>query len=53
VYCYFFIVETRGLSLEETAALFDGAEAERHIAGAGMAHVERRNDDIEDKVATP
>lgn len=27
VYLYFFVTETRGLSLEETAALFDGAEA--------------------------
>lgn len=27
VFCYVFIVETRGRSLEETAALFDGEEA--------------------------
>lgn len=26
VFCYFFIVETKGLSLEETAVLFDGEE---------------------------
>jgi hypothetical protein len=34
VYCYLFIVETKGLSLEETAALFDGEEAEDAITGA-------------------
>jgi hypothetical protein len=26
VYLYFFLVETKGLSLEETAALFDGED---------------------------
>lgn len=26
VYCWIFVIETKGLSLEETAALFDGTE---------------------------
>jgi hypothetical protein len=32
-YCYFFIVETKNRTLEETAALFDGDEAEAQIVG--------------------
>lgn len=35
VYCYLFIIETKGLSLEETAALFDGEDATTHIAAQG------------------
>ena len=40
VYCYLFIIETKGRSLEETAALFDGEEALEQIAkgGHGDAH---------------
>ncbi|KAI0061817.1 hexose transporter [Artomyces pyxidatus] len=33
-YCYVFIVETKGLSLEETAALFDGEEVVAQQAAA-------------------
>ena len=44
-FCYFFIVETRGLSLEETAALFDGDEASRAMQAAH----EVRHDDVDDK----
>ena len=37
-FVYLFIVETKGLSLEETAALFDGGDAAGRIAGlAGHA----------------
>ncbi|KAK7041447.1 hypothetical protein VNI00_009313 [Paramarasmius palmivorus] len=36
-YCYLFVIETKGLTLEETAALFDGEEATGHVAGAGHA----------------
>lgn len=32
VYCYLFVVETKGLSLEETSALFDGEDATENIA---------------------
>lgn len=35
VYLYLFIIETKGLSLEETAALFDGEDATAHIAAQG------------------
>ncbi|EJC97746.1 hexose transporter [Fomitiporia mediterranea MF3/22] len=34
VFCYFYVVETKGRSLEETAALFDGEEAVDQVAGA-------------------
>ncbi|TFK38070.1 hexose transporter [Crucibulum laeve] len=34
VYVYFFIVETKNRTLEETAALFDGEDAVQHVAGA-------------------
>ncbi|KAI0767883.1 hypothetical protein BC629DRAFT_1596147 [Irpex lacteus] len=47
VFCYFFIVETRGLSLEETAALFDGEEATRAVT---TAH-EIRHDEVDDKTS--
>ena len=46
VFCYFFIVETRGLSLEETAALFDGEEASNALNNA--AH-DIRTDDLADE----
>lgn len=32
VYCYLFVIETKGLSLEETSALFDGDDAAEKIA---------------------
>ncbi|EIN08295.1 general substrate transporter [Punctularia strigosozonata HHB-11173 SS5] len=32
-FCYFFIVETKNRTLEETAALFDGDQAAAHIVG--------------------
>ena len=47
VFCYLYIIETKGLTLEETAALFDGEEAlERieHDANAQIA-LEVREDD--------
>ncbi|KZV62742.1 hexose transporter [Peniophora sp. CONT] len=36
-YVYIFIVETKGLSLEETAALFDGKDSEIYNSGAHAA----------------
>jgi len=43
VFCYFFIIETKNLSLEETAALFDGEETvalvtEKAAQNAGLTH---------------
>uniref|UniRef100_A0A0W0G2B7 Major facilitator superfamily (MFS) profile domain-containing protein n=1 Tax=Moniliophthora roreri TaxID=221103 RepID=A0A0W0G2B7_MONRR len=35
LYVYLFVVETKGLTLEETAALFDGEEATERVAVAG------------------
>ena len=32
VYVYLFVIETKGLSLEETAALFDGEDARDQLA---------------------
>jgi hypothetical protein len=48
VFCYFFIVETKGLSLEETAALFDGEDATRAVHAAH----EVRHDDHDEKNST-
>ncbi|GJE85509.1 hexose transporter [Phanerochaete sordida] len=45
-FVYVFIVETKGLSLEETAALFDGEEATRAL---GNATHEIRVDDLHDE----
>ena len=36
MFCYVFIVETKGLSLEETAALFDGEDAVDQIHARGL-----------------
>jgi hypothetical protein len=36
-FCYTFIIETKGLSLEETAALFDGEEVVEQIQGRAHA----------------
>ncbi|KAJ7610384.1 general substrate transporter [Roridomyces roridus] len=43
VILYFFVIETKNRTLEETAAIFDGADAAEHIfdaaaAQAGLAH---------------
>ena len=47
VFCYFFIVETKGLSLEETAALFDGEDAQRAVTAAH----EVRHDEVDEKAS--
>ncbi|KAI0049195.1 hexose transporter [Auriscalpium vulgare] len=39
-YCYLFVVETRGLSLEETAALFDGEDVLQQRADHAMRHAQ-------------
>jgi hypothetical protein len=51
-FVYFFIVETKGRSLEETAALFDGEEAEAAIVGHG-AHATEVREDYEKEAYTP
>lgn len=38
-FCYFYIIETRGRTLEETAAMFDGEDATDHIANVGHQQV--------------
>jgi len=50
VFLYFFIVETKNRTLEETAALFDGDEALETIAGKALheVQVEDRKDIRED-----
>lgn len=32
-FCYFFVIETKNRTLEETAALFDGEDAVEQISG--------------------
>ncbi|KAI0035836.1 hexose transporter [Vararia minispora EC-137] len=56
VYCYLFIIETKGLSLEETAALFDGTGDRLVNASANAAHTpyslsDEKSDHASDKVA--
>ena len=46
VFLYFFIVETKGLSLEETAALFDGEDVRNAI---GHATMDVRHDELSDE----
>jgi hypothetical protein len=45
-FVYFFIIETKGRSLEETAALFDGEEAEAAIVTYG-AHAAEISEEYE------
>ncbi|KAI0031002.1 hexose transporter [Vararia minispora EC-137] len=55
-YCYIFIIETKGLSLEETAALFDGTGeqlAAQGLQAAGAVPPDsptEKTDDVVDKV---
>lgn len=37
VFCYFFIIETKNRTLEETAALFDGVDAAQLTAPRSVA----------------
>jgi len=54
VFLYFFIVETKNLSLEETAALFDGEAAQQNLAAAVHAHEIRHDDkDFDEKASDP
>jgi sugar porter (SP) family MFS transporter len=38
IFMYFFVIETKNRTLEETAAIFDGDEAAEQIAAAARAH---------------
>jgi len=49
VFLYFMIVETKGLTLEETAALFDGEDLQERIAVDGPAEV--HTDDYDEKAS--
>ncbi|KAH8103088.1 hexose transporter [Cristinia sonorae] len=48
VFCYVMIVETKGLSLEETAALFDGEDASNNLHNATR---DVRIDDVDEKAS--
>jgi hypothetical protein len=50
VFVYFFIIETKGRSLEETAALFDGDEAEAAVTANAIAEVREIEGDAKEKV---
>ncbi|KAJ6514230.1 hexose transporter [Mycena vitilis] len=44
VFLYFFIIETKGRTLEETAAIFDGTEVTDHIVGSAADQAGVRHD---------
>ncbi|KAH6892750.1 hexose transporter [Coprinopsis sp. MPI-PUGE-AT-0042] len=52
IYCYFFVIETKNRTLEETAVLFDGKEKAAEIAAAGLA-AEARDRSSSEKVSVP
>jgi sugar porter (SP) family MFS transporter len=45
VFLYLYVVETKNLTLEETAAIFDGEEATNEILGNGLNAVEHQGDE--------
>jgi hypothetical protein len=53
VFVYFFIIETKGRSLEETAALFDGEEAEAAIHAHAAPGADVREDAYEKDGSEP
>ena len=54
VFLYFFVVETRNRTLEETAALFDGEELEKlHQVAHQVVASEVRHEDYDEKSSDP
>ena len=54
VFLYFFVVETKNRTLEETAALFDGDDlAKLHAAAQQAATAEVRHEDYDEKTSDP
>ena len=54
VFLYFFVVETKNRTLEETAALFDGDDlAKLHAAAQQAAAAEVRHEDYDEKSSDP
>ena len=52
VFLYFFVVETKNRTLEETAALFDGADLDKlHAATAKVGDI--RHEDYDEKSSDP
>ena len=47
---WFFIVETKNLTLEETAALFDGEDAIDQITHRAAAHDVREDSSVEKRL---
>jgi sugar porter (SP) family MFS transporter len=45
VFCYFFIIETKNRTLEETAALFDGEEVVEQLTAVAQHHREIEKDE--------
>ena len=54
VFLYFFVVETRNRTLEETAALFDGEDLEKlHQVAQQVVASEVRHEDYDEKSSDP
>ncbi|KAJ7479501.1 general substrate transporter [Mycena latifolia] len=51
VFLYFFVIETKNRTLEETAALFDGTRATEQIADAAAEHAGVTEIRVEDKAS--
>ncbi|TFK46860.1 general substrate transporter [Heliocybe sulcata] len=49
VFLWLYVVETKNLTLEETAAIFDGTDATGHIAQAGVLEVSEVREDASEK----
>ncbi|KAF5328747.1 hypothetical protein D9619_011586 [Psilocybe cf. subviscida] len=48
VFCYFFIIETKGLSLEETAVLFDGDDTVHQLSQNAVRQAGLDNEKVDD-----